>query len=135
MRSPTIAGVEKPAPMSLTCQTSFGPSLGHSLSRPFSSEMPSRLGPRHCGQSVARTIAGVLSKRKMLAEALNKLNGLIDFIGMGFLFISRKWLSECARVVEISEAKLHHESRGKLERKRNSKKHIEQVRRLVLCSG
>ena len=29
-----------------------GPSLGHSRSRLVSVEMPSRSGPRHCGQSL-----------------------------------------------------------------------------------
>src|ERR1051325_2277348 len=91
MRSPTIAGVEKPAPMSLICQTTLGPSLGHSLRRPFSEEMPSRLGPRHWGQSVARVGAGMSSKTQ--AEALNELNRLnglnrvsltlVGFIGRG----------------------------------------------------
>src|ERR1051326_189869 len=79
MRSPTIAGVEKPEPMSLTCQMSFGPSFGHSLSRPFSSEMPSRCGPRHCGQSVAWLRKGARQRAMGNAarmEALSRLHGL-----------------------------------------------------------
>lgn len=47
-------GVEKPPPTSLFFQSIFGPSLGHSLSSPFSFEMPVRSGPCHCGQSSAR---------------------------------------------------------------------------------
>mgnify|MGYP000938772608 CR=1 FL=1 len=34
-----------------TFQTTGGPSFGHSLRRPLSRLMPSRFGPRHCGQS------------------------------------------------------------------------------------
>src|SRR5947209_8879842 len=39
--------------MSFICQSNFGPSLGHSLSKPVSREIPFRRGPRHCGQSAA----------------------------------------------------------------------------------
>src|SRR5207249_1131110 len=35
-------------------QSFFGPLAGQSVSQPRSFEMPSRLGPRHCGQSSAR---------------------------------------------------------------------------------
>src|SRR5258705_1043004 len=37
--------------MSFTCQSSFGPSAGHCLSRPVSGDVPLRPGPSHCGQS------------------------------------------------------------------------------------
>src|SRR5262245_38283272 len=40
--------------MSLACHNSFGPVFGHSLSKPVSREIPSRFGPRHCGQSEAQ---------------------------------------------------------------------------------
>ena len=59
------AGVEKPWPISLTCQSSFGPSLGHSCNRLVSFEMPSRCGPRHCGQSAA--CSAVAERRQMPA--------------------------------------------------------------------
>src|SRR5262245_18434192 len=40
----------------------FGPSLGTALSRPVSLEMPSRFGPRHCGQSSARATSEIVKK-------------------------------------------------------------------------
>ena len=40
-----------PPPSPLTFQASGGPSLGHSLRRPFSLETAFRSGPCHCGQS------------------------------------------------------------------------------------
>src|SRR6266404_2579162 len=49
--SPATATLEKPEPTPVAFQTTGGPSLGHSLSRPLSDEMSSRLGPRNCGQS------------------------------------------------------------------------------------
>src|SRR5438128_758991 len=55
MRSPTIAGPEYPTPNVSIDHASLGPPAGHFLSRPFSGETPSRLGPRHCGQSSARS--------------------------------------------------------------------------------
>ncbi len=51
---PTRAGPLKPMPSPLAFHSSFGPSLGHSFSRPVSRQMPSRLGPRQAGQSSAR---------------------------------------------------------------------------------
>ena len=51
--SPATATLEKPEPTPVAFQASGGPSLGHSLSRPLSGEMSSRLGPRNCGQSAA----------------------------------------------------------------------------------
>ena len=47
-RSRTMIGDDHPCPSPLTFQTSRGPPSGQSS---FSSEMPSRRGPRHCGQS------------------------------------------------------------------------------------
>src|SRR5690606_4792110 len=35
------------------CHTSRGPASGHWSLSPVSEEMPSRCGPRHCGQSAA----------------------------------------------------------------------------------
>src|ERR1700752_1394508 len=37
--------------MSFSCQSSFGPSFGHCLSKPLSFDTPVRSGPRHWGQS------------------------------------------------------------------------------------
>src|SRR5436190_4129256 len=51
-----MAIYEKPRPASGYFHKSFGPSLGHSVSKPFSVETPSRLGPRHCGQSAAVSV-------------------------------------------------------------------------------
>ena len=59
-RLPTATGVEYPRPMSSICQSSFGPVFGHAFSRPFSFEIPSRAGPRHCAQSSARAIVAVI---------------------------------------------------------------------------
>src|SRR5688500_11282876 len=39
--------------MPFPCQSSFGPSSGHSFTRPVSLETWSRFGPPHCGQSAA----------------------------------------------------------------------------------
>src|SRR5689334_17774063 len=44
---------EKPSPSPWTCQTFGGPAAGQDFSSPVSGEMPSRCGPRHCGQSPA----------------------------------------------------------------------------------
>src|SRR5205814_2999788 len=55
--SPTTAGLEKPTPPRFAFHARGGPPWGHSLSSPFSGEWPSRLGPRHCGQSAAGTAA------------------------------------------------------------------------------
>ena len=44
--------LDMPRPNPLVRQASGGPPLGHSFSRPVSVEMPSRFGPRHCGQSL-----------------------------------------------------------------------------------
>src|SRR5512137_517638 len=66
MRPPATDGVAYPLPRSLTCHRSFGPSLGHSLRRPFSSEWPLRLGPRHCGKSCVHALA--VSSRQTAAE-------------------------------------------------------------------
>src|SRR4051812_38661754 len=53
MRSPTRAGVETPSP---TCAFHAGlSSLGHSAGALKSAALPSRLAPRHCGQSAAAT--------------------------------------------------------------------------------
>src|SRR5262249_37198628 len=48
-RSPQIAGVELPLPGSFNVQAMFLVAL-HVVGSPFSLEMPSLFGPRHCGQ-------------------------------------------------------------------------------------
>src|SRR5688572_82537 len=50
-------GVERPPPG--TRHRKFSPFSFHVLMRPFSTEMPSRLGPRSSGQSPARTLRGL----------------------------------------------------------------------------
>src|SRR6186713_599030 len=50
-------GVERPPPG--TRHRKFSPFNFHELMRPFSTEMPSRLGPRSSGQSPARTLRGL----------------------------------------------------------------------------
>src|SRR6266849_1864989 len=55
MRSPAMETLEKPMPIGSDFQTCLGPSVGHSLSKFLSGEMPSRLGPRNCGHSGAAT--------------------------------------------------------------------------------
>src|SRR5262245_57543778 len=63
MRVPTTDGVEKPSPMSFTCQSNLGPSFGHCFRRPRSRDIPSRCGPRHWGQSEvdAALLAGLVT--------------------------------------------------------------------------
>src|ERR1019366_4637844 len=55
--------------MSLVCQSSFGPTFGHSFNKPVSLEMPSRCGPRHCGQSSAEA-----ASVKMLTQVAARKN-------------------------------------------------------------
>src|SRR5579864_2532293 len=71
--------------MSFTLQIMGGPSFGHSFSKPRSADTPSRLGPRHCGQSWAEANA-VTRATQQTPSALNpclsvfihgfRLNGL-----------------------------------------------------------
>src|ERR1035437_1924337 len=44
---------ETPAKVACVHQTGGGPPCGQASSKPVSREMPSRCGPRHCGQSAA----------------------------------------------------------------------------------
>src|SRR6185369_3673687 len=55
--------------MSFTCQSNFGPSFGHCLSRPVSREIPLRSGPRHCGHSETVWARVVTDKQKSAAMA------------------------------------------------------------------
>src|SRR5205823_5331237 len=67
--SPTTAGLENPTPPRSAFQASGGPFAGHCLRSPFSGECPSRLGPRHWGQSAAgravasRSVAAAADRR------------------------------------------------------------------------
>src|SRR5262245_3133894 len=49
---------ENPSPTPLAFQSSSGPSLGHSFSRPLSGERLSRLGPRYVGHDGPAGSAG-----------------------------------------------------------------------------
>src|SRR5437667_11185803 len=76
MRSPTMAGVEKPRPVLRYVHRSGGPFLGQAVSRPVSFETPVRSGPRHCGQSAARAdsaaarrLAATKSKRVFMGPS------------------------------------------------------------------
>src|SRR5262245_16977561 len=67
--SSQMAGVEEPFPGNFSFQTTFL-SAPHTVARPFSTECPSFLGPRHCGQlsakaggAVKATKAAMRSKR------------------------------------------------------------------------
>src|SRR6266446_5544850 len=62
----------------LASQSFFGPLAGQSVSQPHSFEMPSRLGPRHCGQSSARLAFVRASNEKKASQrkaANEELNG------------------------------------------------------------
>src|SRR5438046_8886535 len=53
IREPAMDTLEKPSPIPVAFQASGGPPEGHSAKSPVSGDMPSRCGPRHCGQSAA----------------------------------------------------------------------------------
>src|SRR5690349_5990944 len=57
---------------SLEFHSSFGPSLGQALSRPVSVETASRLGPRHCGQSLEAAGSAVRPAYAARARAANE---------------------------------------------------------------
>src|SRR5262245_46291583 len=50
------AGLPYPTPSLSVLNRSFGPPSGHFWSRPVAAEWPSRLGPRHWGQSPGRVV-------------------------------------------------------------------------------
>src|SRR6187401_2723351 len=52
MRPPETATLLRPAPRPVAFQATAGPPGFHDCWRPVSPDAPSRLGPRHCGQSV-----------------------------------------------------------------------------------
>src|SRR5262249_47334179 len=64
--------------MSLTCQRSFGPSFGHSFSRPVSLEIPVRSGPRHWGQSAARAAVARVNPTAAEVSSTNRFACNLD---------------------------------------------------------
>ena len=68
--------LEKPVPAVRAFQARGGPSAGHFLRRLLSSERPSRLGPRHCGQSSAL----VLAVKVLTMNENMKIFSVVDFI-------------------------------------------------------
>src|SRR4030095_8857307 len=96
MRFPTTTGVEYPSPISFTCQRSFGPPAGHCLSRPLSRDIPSRCGPRHCGQSELEatlgefhTDRGETHKQSAAIEVCNTVFTIFSFevVGVGWVLV------------------------------------------------
>ena len=61
---------ENPAPNPMAFHTRGGPDSGQDLSRPISWERPSRFGPRHCGQSLAKPIAETRTTRNTQTKLL-----------------------------------------------------------------
>src|SRR6185437_16256998 len=50
-------GVPKPTPSPSAVHNLGGPAFGQTCSNPFSADLPSRLGPRHWGQSPGATLS------------------------------------------------------------------------------
>src|SRR4051812_14930529 len=69
-------GAEKASslPKSVIFHLSLGPAAGHSLSKPVSEVVPSRLGPRSCGQSAAQ--AEVHDNTAQTVSKANCLRGM-----------------------------------------------------------
>src|SRR5262245_37063315 len=77
--------------MSFCTHNSFGPSFGHSFSRPLSFDIPSRCGPRHCGQSVAPTFIVAEDCVEPLVErnAIKKVDAInMNLRASAFIFFS-----------------------------------------------
>ena len=74
---PAMATLENPEPSPCAVQSSVGPSAGRAGSSPFSSLMPSRLGPRHCGQSAARAAAADVRTARLNGRTIRKPAGEI----------------------------------------------------------
>jgi hypothetical protein len=80
--------------MSFNCHSSFGPPLGHSLSKPLSFDTPLRCGPRHCGQSEAADFldADDCAKALEVRDAIKKSVAInmkmrdLDFMVVSFIF-------------------------------------------------
>jgi len=77
-------GVLKPMPAVFAFQTSGGPSAGHSFKRPVSALLPSRFGPRHCGQSSATTtVVAAISVNKVAEMTAGRMWGLSQWWASG----------------------------------------------------
>src|SRR4051794_15698107 len=77
---PAIDTLEKPCPIPLAFQAKGGPPSGHSPKSPLSGEIPSRWGPRHCGQSALAPKPVQLPTRakdiKTLKQRMRDISGL-----------------------------------------------------------
>jgi hypothetical protein len=73
MRPPEIATLDMPLPKPDACQESVGPSSGHSCSRPFSVEIPSRLGPRQLGHSAVGAFNSAASPISDVSASANNM--------------------------------------------------------------
>src|SRR4029079_3886323 len=82
-RPPAIDIDEYPPPAPVAFQTRGGPLAGHCLSRPVSLEIPSRFGPRYCGQS-ALACAAASKKQKTTSATTNKGSILLNFMRSPF---------------------------------------------------
>src|ERR1044071_2400804 len=72
MRPFATEGDVYPSPSPVAFQASFGPSAGQDFSRPVSRETPVRSGPRHGGQSAARTAEPASETRSQSAIHCNR---------------------------------------------------------------
>src|SRR5262245_11664909 len=79
-------GVDRPPPG--TRHRKFSPFSFHVLIRPFSTEAPSRLGPRSSGQSPARTLRGLWAGRETHSPAIIAATRQVLF-SMNILNVSR----------------------------------------------
>ena|SRR5437868_84109 len=92
----------------LASQSFFGPLAGQSVSQPRSFEMPSRLGPRHCGQSSAR-IEWVrtrnesnLSHRKHVQDVLDE-----NFMIKSFAIVRQRGANEQLEFLDHEPKEAH----------------------------
>src|SRR5439155_26832723 len=70
-RPPATARLEYPAPAFLASHNCFGPFSGQEVSKPVSPDRPSRLGPRHCGQSPETALSTCSCERSAWANFSN----------------------------------------------------------------
>src|SRR5260370_1055901 len=90
MRPSATETVETPRPMPKAFQTGRGPPFGQVLSSRVSLEMPSRFGPRHCGQSPGAEAAKAAKDRRKpepIRRAVNNRRG--NFIKAASMFPKR----------------------------------------------
>src|SRR5688572_32503156 len=72
--------VEYPRPAPVAFQTRGGPSAGHCFSKPVSFEIPSRLGPRHCGHSPGIWATRLVDKKRKRIATLARVLVLMFFM-------------------------------------------------------